>query len=173
MIVIRLASRAAVATFVGKGGGLARGRGADALAATIDRVMTPLRALRIADMPVLRGANPQRGIELAGRAARAVERGDAGYVRRTASKATSPAASVDCEWATPGWEGGAVGDVVYRSEIEVERVRGALRRARLPAEPTAVAFGVHGAVAEHYGAVEGGYEPHATTLDYVVAAAAG
>jgi hypothetical protein len=66
-----------------------------------------------------------------------------------------------------------VGEVVYRSEVEVERVRGAFRRATLPAEPAPVAFGVHGAVAEHYGAVQGGYEPHATTLDYVVAAAAG
>jgi len=28
-------------------------------------------------------------------------------------------------------------------------------------------------VAQHYGAVAGTFEPHATTLDYVVAAAAG
>jgi len=34
-------------------------------------------------------------------------------------------------------------------------------------------FGVHGEVAAHYGRLEGQYEPHATTLDYVVAAAAG
>jgi hypothetical protein len=66
-----------------------------------------------------------------------------------------------------------MGEVVYRSEVEVERVAGALRYAQVPAEPNRVAFGVHGAVAAHYGAAEGGYEPHATTLDYVVAAAAG
>jgi hypothetical protein len=66
-----------------------------------------------------------------------------------------------------------MGDVVYRSEVEIERRRGALRHARLPAEPAPVTFGVHGAVADHYGAAEGDYEPHATTLDYVVAAAAG
>lgn len=64
-------------------------------------------------------------------------------------------------------------DVAYRSEVTIRRVRGALRHATLPAEPEPVAFGVHGAVAEHYKAVEGTYEPHATTLDYVVAAAAG
>lgn len=64
-------------------------------------------------------------------------------------------------------------DVVYRSEVRIERVKGALRRAHLPAETQPVAFGVHGAVAEHYQASPGAFEPHATTLDYVVAAAAG
>jgi len=66
-----------------------------------------------------------------------------------------------------------VGEVVYRSEIDVERAQGPLRYARIPAEERAVAFGVHGAIAAHYGTAEGSYEPHATTLDYVVAAAAG
>ena len=66
-----------------------------------------------------------------------------------------------------------MGEIVYRSEVDVERARGPLRHARLPAEDHAVAFGVHGAVAAHYGAAEGSFEPHATTLDYVVAAAAG
>jgi hypothetical protein len=64
-------------------------------------------------------------------------------------------------------------EVVYRSEVEIERARGPLRYAQLPVESTRVAFGVHGAVAEHYGVVAGEYEPHATTLDYIVAAAAG
>jgi hypothetical protein len=64
-------------------------------------------------------------------------------------------------------------DVVYRSEVTIERVKGPLRRAHLPAEAAPVAFGVHGAVAEHYGRSPGTFEPHATTLDYVVAAAAG
>lgn len=64
-------------------------------------------------------------------------------------------------------------DVAYRSRVRVERVKGPLRRAYLPAEPTPVLFGVHGAVAEHYGVAPDALESHATTLDYVVAAAAG
>ena len=64
-------------------------------------------------------------------------------------------------------------DVVYRSEARIERVKGPLRRAWLPAESAPVSFGVHGAVAEHYGRAPGTYEPHATTIDYVVAATAG
>jgi hypothetical protein len=36
-----------------------------------------------------------------------------------------------------------------------------------------VIFGVHGAVAEHYKVPSAVFEPHATTLDYIVAAAAG
>lgn len=37
-------------------------------------------------------------------------------------------------------------DTVYRSEVRVERVKGPLRRAFLPAEKEPVAFGVHGAI---------------------------
>ena len=66
-----------------------------------------------------------------------------------------------------------MGEVVYRSKIAIERAKGALRYASIPAERDPVAFGVHGEVAEHYNAAEGTYEPRATTLDYVVAAAAG
>lgn len=64
-------------------------------------------------------------------------------------------------------------DVVYRSEIEIERHKGPLRSAKLPAEQELVWFGVHGAVADHYGVDPDVAEPHATTLDYIVAAAAG
>jgi hypothetical protein len=63
--------------------------------------------------------------------------------------------------------------VVYRSESLVERVAGPLRQAHLPGESAPVSFGVHGAIAEHYGRAPGTYEPHATTIDYVVAATAG
>jgi hypothetical protein len=63
--------------------------------------------------------------------------------------------------------------VVYRSEVRIERVRGPLRRAWLPAETQPAIFGVHGAVAEHYKVPPAVLEPHATTLDYVVAATAG
>ncbi len=65
-----------------------------------------------------------------------------------------------------------MGEVVYTSHVKIERAKGPLRRAQLPAEPAPVFFGVHGAVARHYG-VPPETEPHATTLDYVVAAAAG
>ena len=64
-------------------------------------------------------------------------------------------------------------DVVYRSQVRIERVGGPMRRAYLPAEPEPVLFGVHGAVAEHYKVPPNAFPPHATTLDYIVAAAAG
>jgi hypothetical protein len=66
-----------------------------------------------------------------------------------------------------------MGEVVYRSEVRVDRVKGPLRRAFLPAEAQPVPFSTHGAIATHYKAQPGTYEPHATTLDYVVAATAG
>jgi hypothetical protein len=62
---------------------------------------------------------------------------------------------------------------VYVSEVRIERVAGVLRRAFLPARERPVLFGVHSAIAEHYGISPEGLEPHPTTLDYVVAAAAG
>ena len=61
----------------------------------------------------------------------------------------------------------------YVSVVRIERVKGPLRRAWLPAEQDPVIFGVHGAVAEHYKVPPDIHEPHATTLDYIVAAAAG
>jgi hypothetical protein len=64
-------------------------------------------------------------------------------------------------------------EVVYRSHVRIERVKGPLRRAYLPTEQKPVIFGVHGAVAEHYKVPPAVLEPHATTLDYIVAAAAG
>lgn len=63
--------------------------------------------------------------------------------------------------------------VAYRPEIRVERFPGSLRKAYLPAEQAPILYGVHGAVAEHYGRAPGTYEPHATTLDHVIAAAGG
>jgi len=64
-------------------------------------------------------------------------------------------------------------ETVYRSNVRIERVKGPLRRAYLPAEAEPVLFGVHGAVAEHYKVPPGTLDPHATTLDYIVAATAG
>ncbi len=64
-------------------------------------------------------------------------------------------------------------EVVYRSNVRIERVKGPLRRAYLPAESAPVLFGVHSEIAQHYGVDPAVHELHATTLDYVVAAAAG
>lgn len=63
--------------------------------------------------------------------------------------------------------------VAYRSRVSVERVRGPIRTCRLPARAEPITFGVHGEVAEHYGVDPDDYPPDTTTLDYVVAAAAG
>ncbi|HEV2967145.1 MAG TPA: hypothetical protein VG009_03500, partial [Candidatus Dormibacteraeota bacterium] len=61
----------------------------------------------------------------------------------------------------------------YVSRVRIVRDRGPIRRAFLPAEPEPVFFGTHDEVREHYGTAPGQYPDHATTLDYVVAAAAG
>ena len=63
--------------------------------------------------------------------------------------------------------------VVYTSNIRIERIKGPLRRAYLPQEDEPVFFGVHSEVAEHYKVDPNVHEPHATTLDYVVASTAG
>ncbi len=63
--------------------------------------------------------------------------------------------------------------VVYTSRIRIERQRGPMRLAYLPAEKEPVIFGVHSEVAEHYKVPPDAFPAHATTLDYVVAAAAG
>ena len=64
-------------------------------------------------------------------------------------------------------------EVVYTANVRIERVKGPLRRAYLPQEETPTLFGVHSEIAEHYGVDPQIHEPHATTLDYVVAAAGG
>jgi hypothetical protein len=60
----------------------------------------------------------------------------------------------------------------YVSRVRIVRERGPIRQAYLPADQT-VTFGTHGPVREHYGTAPGQYPDQATTLDYVVAAAAG
>jgi hypothetical protein len=64
-----------------------------------------------------------------------------------------------------------MGDVVYTSKVRIEKREGPNRDAWVPGHDGPVRFGVHGAIAAHYGASP--EEEHATTLDYVVAAAAG
>ncbi len=64
-------------------------------------------------------------------------------------------------------------DVVYRSKVRIERIRGPMRNAWVPGREDPVTFGVHDEIAEHYGTDLGEYPPDATTLDFVVAATAG
>ncbi|MFW6175113.1 MAG: hypothetical protein ACOC5K_04970 [Chloroflexota bacterium] len=64
-------------------------------------------------------------------------------------------------------------DIVYTSKVSLEPVKGRIRRAWLPSEKSPVYFGVHSEIAEHYGADPNAEEPHAATLDYVVAATGG
>jgi hypothetical protein len=64
-------------------------------------------------------------------------------------------------------------DVAYVSRVRVDPVRGLIRRAHLPAEEDFVLFGAHDEIAEHYGASPDEVEPHASTLDYLVASAGG
>jgi hypothetical protein len=66
-------------------------------------------------------------------------------------------------------------EVAYVSEVRIERKGGGpLRIAHLPAEPNPVYFSTHGAVAKHYCVDPAKLtEPHATTLDYIVAATGG
>ncbi len=65
-----------------------------------------------------------------------------------------------------------MGTVAYRSVVEVQRHGGPLRTAHMPAGE-AVSLGVHSEIAQHYGVDPDQYPPTSTTLDYVVAAAAG
>ena len=66
-----------------------------------------------------------------------------------------------------------MGDVVYTSHVRIERLKGPLRRAEIPGADEPVWFSVHDEVADHYGVAPDAVPEHATTLDYVVAAAAG
>jgi len=63
--------------------------------------------------------------------------------------------------------------VAYTSRVKIERIKGPLRRAYLPQEKEPVLFGVHSEIAEHYGVDTQIHDPHAATLDYIVAATAG
>jgi hypothetical protein len=66
-----------------------------------------------------------------------------------------------------------MGEVVYVSEVHIERKPRSVRLAWLPGEKEPILFGVHGAIAKHYGRDSNTIEPHAATLDYLVAAAGG
>ena len=64
-------------------------------------------------------------------------------------------------------------EVFYRSHVRIERLRGPLRRAYLPAEKEPIILGLHDELAEHYHVDMNRVEPHAATVDYLVAATAG
>ncbi len=66
-----------------------------------------------------------------------------------------------------------VSEVAYTSKVSVVRDQGPRRTARLPGREEPVTFGVHGAVAAHYGVAQADHPPDATTIDYLVAAAGG
>jgi hypothetical protein len=61
----------------------------------------------------------------------------------------------------------------YVSKATIERIKGPMRRATLPARAEPVTFGVHSEIAEHYGVSADDYPPDTTTIDYLVAAAGG
>ena len=65
-------------------------------------------------------------------------------------------------------------EVVYVSEVRIERIAGSFRLAYLPAEREPVKFGVHGIIAKHYGVdPDDLVAPRSTTIDYVIAATGG
>ncbi len=64
-------------------------------------------------------------------------------------------------------------DIVYHSRSRIARQTGPMRLASLPAEREPATFGAPGSPAAHYGVSPDVAEPHATTIDYVAAAAGG
>lgn len=64
-------------------------------------------------------------------------------------------------------------DVVYRSKVKVERVKGPMRKAWVPGRDDHITIGVHSEIAEYYGISPEDYPPDTTTIDYLVSAAAG
>ena len=64
-------------------------------------------------------------------------------------------------------------EVVYTSNIRIERIKGPFRKAYVPVEQDPVLFGVHSEIAEHYNVDPNVHDPHATTIDYLVAATGG
>jgi hypothetical protein len=61
----------------------------------------------------------------------------------------------------------------YISNVQIEYQEGPNRLAHMPVGDEPVEFGVHGSIAEHYGMDPDEFGTRNTTIDYVVAAAAG
>ena len=73
-----------------------------------------------------------------------------------------------------GKEKCVVADLTYVSRVKVEPHKmddNKIRRAHLPVEEKPILFGAHDEIANYYGVSPD--EPHAGTLDYLVAAAGG
>lgn len=66
-----------------------------------------------------------------------------------------------------------MGEIAYVSEVRVERIGGPHRAAYLPGDEEPTIYGMHGAIAEHYGAKPGQFPTHASTIDHLVGAALG
>ncbi len=65
-------------------------------------------------------------------------------------------------------------DLAYVSEVRVERREGRTRAAFLPGETEPVLYGVHGAIAEHYGVTpDDETATQASTIDHLVGATLG
>lgn len=62
---------------------------------------------------------------------------------------------------------------IYSARVRVEARPGGIKLIHLPIETEPVPMGMHGPIAKHYKIPEGSYTPHASTLDYVIGAAAG
>ena len=63
--------------------------------------------------------------------------------------------------------------VVYVSNIRVERIKGPYRRVYMPVEEEPIYLSTHSEIAEYYKHEPGVHPAHSSTLDYLVAAAAG
>ncbi|MCH8095307.1 MAG: hypothetical protein E2O74_05525 [Chloroflexi bacterium] len=64
-------------------------------------------------------------------------------------------------------------EVVYVSNIRVERIKGPYRRVYMPVEEDPIYLSTHSEIAEYYKHEPGVHPIHSSTLDYLVAAAAG
>jgi uncharacterized OsmC-like protein len=63
--------------------------------------------------------------------------------------------------------------IAYTSVVKIEHLGVPNNKATLPPVGETVLFGVHSEIAEHYKIAAGSFEPHAATLDYIVASAGG
>ena len=64
-------------------------------------------------------------------------------------------------------------EIAYISKVKIEHIAVPNNMAILPPDNEEVLFGVHGEIASHYKLVSGTFEPHAATLDYIIASAGG
>jgi uncharacterized OsmC-like protein len=63
--------------------------------------------------------------------------------------------------------------IAYTSKVKIEHLAVPNNRAILPPDGETVVFGVHDEIADHYKLISGTFEPHAATLDYIIASVGG